>query len=149
MIVSLVLIFVLISLDQYSKYLVETHWQEGFDLIPGLIGIQYSQNTGIAFSLFENYPIILTILNSITIVAFLVYFVRNHQESVLGNLPAILIIAGGMGNILDRYTKSYVVDFINPLFVDFAIFNLADVFLNIGIFLLIFNTVFRINNERN
>jgi len=44
----------------------------------------------------------------------------------------VFVIAGGIGNLIDRYTLGYVVDFINPLFVNFAVFNIADAYLNIG-----------------
>lgn len=142
MIISFTLILILLGVDQYSKFLVEDSFQEPIDLITGFLEIHYSQNTGIAFSLFENFPLVLTIINTIIIMVFIIFFVKNHSSSILINLPAILIIAGGLGNLLDRYIKGYVVDFINPTFIDFAIFNLADCFLNIGVFLLIMEIVF-------
>ena len=60
----------------------------------------------------------------------------------LEKIAFVFIIAGGFGNLLDRYLKGYVVDFINPLFIDFAIFNVADIFLNIGVFLIIIEVLF-------
>lgn len=137
MYISLILILSLIALDQYSKYWIESSGISQIDLIPGFIELKYSQNTGVAFSLFDNHPLILTIVNSLIIVVFIIYFIKNYSPSIYKNLPAILIIAGGLGNLIDRYTKGYVIDFINPTFVDFAIFNLADCFLNIGVFLLV------------
>jgi signal peptidase II len=140
--ISFLLVSILIGIDQYSKFIVETKFQESFDLIPSLIEIRYSQNTGIAFSLFESYPLFLTILNTIIILGFVIFFVKIHSASFWVNLPALLIIAGGMGNLIDRYLKGYVVDFINPTFINFAIFNLADCFLNIGVFLFILEIIF-------
>ena len=137
MYISLILILSLIALDQYTKYWIESSGISQIDLIPGFIELKYSQNTGVAFSLFDNHPLILTIVNSLIIVVFIIYFIKNYSPSIYKNLPAILIIAGGLGNLIDRYTKGYVIDFINPTFVDFAIFNLADCFLNIGVFLLV------------
>ncbi len=142
MFVSFFLISIFVCLDQYSKFLVETKYQVPFDLIPGFIELRYSQNTGIAFSLFDSYPLLLTVINSVIIVTFLVFFLKNHHESLFANLPSILIIAGGLGNLIDRYIKGYVVDFINPSFIDFAIFNLADTFLNIGVALFIMEIIF-------
>ena len=84
----------------------------------------------------------MTVINSVIIVTFLVFFLKNHHESLFANLPSILIIAGGLGNLIDRYIKGYVVDFINPSFIDFAIFNLADTFLNIGVALFIMEIIF-------
>ncbi len=137
MYINLILILSLIALDQYSKYWIESSGISQIDLMPGFIELKYSQNTGIAFSLFDNHPLILTLLNSLIILIFIIYFIKNHSHLLSKNLPAILIIAGGLGNLIDRYTKGYVIDFINPTFIDFAIFNLADCFLNIGVFLLV------------
>lgn len=137
MYINLILILSLIALDQYSKYWIESSGVSQIDLIPGFIELKYSQNTGIAFSLFDNHPLVLTLVNSLIILIFIIYFIKSQSHLLSKNLPAILIIAGGLGNLIDRYTKGYVIDFINPTFIDFAIFNLADCFLNIGVFLLV------------
>lgn len=137
MYINLILILSLIALDQYSKYWIESSGASQIDLIPGFIELKYSQNTGIAFSLFDNHPLVLTLVNSLIILIFIIYFIKSQSHLLSKNLPAILIIAGGLGNLIDRYTKGYVIDFINPTFIDFAIFNLADCFLNIGVFLLV------------
>lgn len=137
MLISFITISILVFLDQYSKFLVENQFSEPFELIPGFLELHYSQNTGIAFSLFESFPFFLTVLNSIIVTIFIIYFLKNQKTSFVQNIGSILIISGGIGNLLDRYMRGYVVDFINPSFMDFAIFNLADCFLNIGVLILI------------
>ena len=149
MILSSLIIFVLILIDQYSKYFVEQNIQNPVEFIPGIFDISYSQNTGIAFSMLKDFPMLLTIINTLVIVFFCFFYIRRHSAMLLENLPWLLIIAGGVSNLIDRYIKGYVVDFINPVFVDFAIFNLADVFLNIGVFILILELFFNDRKNQN
>lgn len=140
---SFALILALISLDQYSKYWVESNLGQPLNLIPGFIELRYSQNTGIAFSLLEDFPLILTILNSLIVLIIVFYFIKEYVKlHGFKYFALLLLISGGIGNLLDRFTKGYIVDFINPTFIDFAIFNLADSFLNIGVFLLILDILF-------
>lgn len=142
MFLSFSIVLALVGLDQYSKAWVEARQDQVFDMIPGFIELRYSQNTGIAFSLLEDYPEALTIINTLIVLILVIYLLRSKSYSLMQHLPYLFIIAGGIGNLIDRYTKSYVVDFINPTFIDFAIFNLADCFLNIGVMLLILEVLF-------
>jgi signal peptidase II len=91
-----------------------------------------------AFSFLASHPLILTILISIINLGILFYFLKEAQPPVF----LIFIFAGAFSNLLDRYIFGFVTDFINPIFINFAIFNLADVFLNIGLFFYILDTIF-------
>lgn len=142
MFVYISLIFILIIIDQVTKQLIENNLTESFTCLNGLFEIHYSQNTGISFSLLAQNPIALTVVNSIVMCFLLFYFFKKFDNMKLEKIAFVFIIAGGFGNLLDRYLKGYVVDFINPLFIDFAIFNLADIFLNIGVFLMIIEVLF-------
>lgn len=147
MLFSSLLIVFFVAIDQVSKYFIEDFFLrqseiQTLDLIPGLIEFRYSQNTGIAFSLFNNQADLLTVINTIVIGIILFFFYKQKHNSELSKLGYILIIAGGLGNLLDRYFRSYVVDFINPTFMDFAIFNIADCFLNIGVVLIVWEMLF-------
>jgi signal peptidase II len=147
MLLSSLLIVFLVAVDQISKFFVEDFFLkqselQAFDLIPGFIECRYSQNTGIAFSLFDNQADLLTLINTVVIAAIIFFFYKSQQKLNISKLGYIFIIGGGLGNLIDRYFRSYVVDFINPTFVDFAIFNLADCFLNIGVLLIIWEMLF-------
>ena len=143
---KLLSIAILITIDQISKryvqdmFLAQNH--EPFDLIPGIIECQYSQNTGVAFSMLADKPLFLTIFNSLVLIVLAIYFFRTSFRSALDRLGFAFILAGGLGNLIDRFLWGYVIDFINPTFIEFAIFNLADSFLNIGVALLLIKLIF-------
>ena len=99
------------------------------EVLPGILEFHYAENTGIAFSLFNEMPMLLTLLNSLIILGLIAWVIKNKKL----DLGFALIIAGGVGNLIDRFFYGYVVDFINPLFVDFAVFNVSDIALNLGV----------------
>ncbi len=128
-----------IVLDQIVKYWVQHNLAEhnSFVFIPGFISILHQHNTGMAFSLFAENPALMRILASVLVVvlSFVAYRLRN-QRALVG-VAFAFILGGAYSNLIDRYMLGYVVDYINLLFVDFAVFNLADVALNIGALLLV------------
>ncbi len=128
-----------IVLDQIVKYWVQHNLAEhnSFVFIPGFISILHQHNTGMAFSLFAENPALMRILASVLVVvlSFVAYRLRN-QRALVG-IAFAFILGGAYSNLIDRYMLGYVVDYINLLFVDFAVFNLADVALNIGALLLV------------
>jgi signal peptidase II len=114
-------------------------------LIPGVFDLTFSRNTGMAFSIFEDKAVLLTGIVSIINILILLYYLSLANNSLTVNLGFSLIIAGGLSNLLDRYIFGYVTDFINPTFVRFAIFNFADLLLNLGVLLLLFRASLRGN----
>jgi len=122
-------IILLIAFDQWSKSWVRFNLVDNpMVLINNLIELNYQKNTGIAFSLLNNNALFLTLVNSTIVVALIVWLISQKKLSWI----FVFVIAGGIGNLIDRYTLGYVIDFINPLFVNFAVFNIADAYLNIG-----------------
>ncbi len=123
-------VFLLLLVDQVSKFVMEAVLidKDSILLLPNILEFRYSQNTGMAFSLFADHYLILTICVSIFILGLIVYSIVQRS------LPwaLVFIIAGGLGNLVDRFIHGYVIDFINFLFIDFAIFNVADIYLNIA-----------------
>ncbi len=122
-------IILLIAFDQWSKSWVRFNLVDNpMVLINNLIELNYQKNTGIAFSLLNNNALVLTLVNSTIVAALIVWLISQKKLSWI----FVFVIAGGIGNLIDRYTLGYVVDFINPLFVNFAVFNIADAYLNIS-----------------
>ena len=68
--------------------------------------------------------------------------VKNKDKNKLVNICLLFMISGGIGNIIDRIRLHYVVDYIEPLFVDFAVFNFADCLITVGAFVLIFYLIY-------
>lgn len=137
----LLLVAVLVAADRFSKMLVVAHMQLGEDIpvLGPLLHFYYLRNTGAAFSMLDTLPNGRWILAGFTVVligvcvwALLAQKVRGR----LGNFAFSLIIAGGIGNLIDRVHTGEVVDFLYLKCIHFAIFNVADSFVVIGAVLL-------------
>lgn len=134
MIPYFVLIAVLVIVDQVSKYLVRTNIPLGgsVDFIPGLMDFTYIQNTGMAFSLFEEHTWLLAALSAVVTVFLLVLLVKRVFTHPFGVLPLCLVIAGAIGNLIDRVFLGFVTDMLRTLFMDFPVFNVADICVVVG-----------------
>ena len=131
-----------IALDRITKLLAPGLPEDGMILIPGVIGLRYAENRGIAFSLLSGHPRLLGILSLILIIAGYVWL----RKKKLGTFPlaGLALMAGGAaGNMADRLISGYVPDMIETLFVHFPIFNLADSCLTIGCVMLIISLLFK------
>lgn len=96
-------------------------------MIPGILNARYTENTGMAFSMFSGQSLALTALTIVLILALVSWLLAKPDESRLFRAAIWLIVGGGLGNIYDRLVYGYVIDFIEPAFVRFAVFNVADV----------------------
>ena len=133
----------LISLiaDQLTK-----HWARGLTqpmtLIPGVIGLQYAENTGMAFSLLSGQPWLLGVLSAVLIIAGAMVL-RRYRLGRLSRVAAMLMLGGAVGNMIDRFFTGYVVDMIEVLAFRFAIFNVADACLTVGCCLMAVSLLFK------
>ncbi len=137
-----VILILLIALDQISKQMVLHHLAGGgvVEIIPGLFRLLYVENRGAAFGILqEGRP--LFILITIAVIVFLLYGIYGKKDEVKGFLRVamVLILAGAVGNFIDRLRFHFVVDFLSFRFFghDFAVFNLADAMIVVGTVLLI------------
>lgn len=143
--VSIICIAVLVAADQLIKMVVTNRLMPigSADFIPGIVEFNYTENTGAAFSILENHTEILSVVTLIIILAGLVYLLSGKLKNKLLIVSAILVLAGGIGNLIDRIFRGsqlfcgYVVDYIKLLFMDFAIFNFADCLVCIGAMMII------------
>ncbi len=120
-----------LAADRVSKALVPRIPAEGAALIPGIVGLRSVRNTGMAFSLFSGRPWLLGLL-SLGIVAGAFFFLRGKKLRPVISVGLMLMLGGAAGNLIDRFALGYVPDMIELLFVDFAVFNVADMCLVIG-----------------
>ncbi len=104
-----------------------------FTLIDGVISFIYVENTGAAFSIFSNGTMFLAILSVIFVVGFFTYDYFSYTKSLWYVSSFVLIVAGAVGNMVDRLWLGYVRDFIRFDFVTFPIFNIADICLTVGL----------------
>ena len=111
-------------------------------LIPGIFGLKYTENYGIAFSLFSGKPFLLGLLSLAVITAVMV-FVRKKEFAVLPLTALLMMLAGAAGNMADRFFTGFVPDMAEFLFVNFPIFNVADAALTLGCAMMILSLLFR------
>ena len=127
--------------DQFTKYIITKNYNSliNKDLI--LFSIDYVKNFGAAFNLFDGSRIFLSII-SIIITILLIFIILNNNNTTNIDLYSFSFILGGtMGNGVDRITNGYVIDFISLNFINFPVFNIADVSINIGLILLIYGFI--------
>ena len=138
--VCCVLIVIIAAADRLLKRLVvASSLADGsvITLIPGILQLSYVENTGAAFGIFTGKTLFLSVLSLLIIIGGLVLIISGKIKSKLLRAAAVMLIGGGIGNLIDRFAKGYVVDYIEVLFVDFPVFNLADCFVTVGEFILV------------
>jgi len=140
--------FVLILLfsDQFTKQLAVARLKGtgAVSLIPGVMELIYVENTGMAFGLLKGGRIIFLGICMIFL-PFLWWFhskIPSEKRFLPLRICLILITAGALGNAMDRLLRGYVVDFFQTVFIDFPVFNLADCYVVVGAFLLVFLMLF-------
>jgi len=102
------------------------------ELIPGVLGLLHTQNTGAAFGMFSQFPWILTVLSGLAILAMVVAVAKKWFTHPWALLALGAVWGGALGNFIDRMRFGYVVDMFEFLFIHFAIFNVADIFVTTG-----------------
>ena len=134
-----IVIVALIALDQWVKFEIVKNIQLGGvkPFIPKILSLTYLRNTGAAFSILENQQWLFAVITLVVIGAAIWYLSKHIKDSVWLLSALSLIIAGGIGNFIDRMHQDFVVDMFQLDFINFAIFNVADSYLTIGVLVLI------------
>lgn len=107
----------------------------------GLLSWAYTRNRGAAFSMLSGSGGLLVLLTLALVALLLVYLLRHPENPTLERIGLWLIIGGGLGNLWDRLIHGYVIDFIRLDFVNFAVFNVADIFVCGGAALVILSVL--------
>ncbi len=129
----------LVFADQWFKCLAETKLANAAPktLIPGILRLRYTQNTGVAFSALGEFPgvmLVISILTALVLAAALAALLIGKVRGAAPLCCVALILAGGLGNLIDRLSpQRYVVDYLEFLFVQFAVFNFADICITVGV----------------
>ena len=137
-----IVVLIVLILDRITKELASGLPADGVTLIPGVIGLRYAENTGIAFSLLSGLPRLTGILG-LTIVIGGFVWLRNKEFAVLPLTGLALMAGGATGNMLDRLIRGFVPDMIETLFVNFPVFNIADSCLTVGCVLVMISLLCR------
>ena len=149
--IYIVLILILVGADQLSKYLIDSYMLEGetVPIINEFFHITYVKNRGIAFGMFQGKLDIISIATIIAIVAIAYYLYKERNKlSMVEKMGFIYILAGAIGNMIDRAFRGFVVDMVDFRGIWSYVFNLADVWINIGvIFVLLDQLILRKKRE--
>lgn len=134
-IINLVCVAALVGIDQLIKlWAVDTLAPVGaMPFIPHLVELRFVLNQGMAFSLLSGKQLFLILATSaaLILVAYELFF--RSRGKLLQQIAFILVLGGGIGNLIDRVLNGEVVDYINLLFMNFAVFNFADICVCVGV----------------
>ena len=130
-----ILAVVLVIADQVVKFLIRSNLElgESVPFIPHVLNLTYYQNTGAAFSLFREHTWILALISAVVSVALVVVMVKRVFRHPGGQVILAVILAGAVGNLIDRVLFGYVTDMFQTIFINFAVFNVADCCLVCGV----------------
>jgi len=145
-----ILILAVIVFDQVSKYYIQTNMDlnSSITVIEGFFSITYIQNTGAAFSILQGKTMILILIQVFVILAIVIYvFLKKSPFHWTLKVSLAFIAGGGIGNLIDRVSHGYVVDFLHFHF--WPIFNIADISVCIGSGLLIIYVFLIEGKEKN
>ena len=134
----------IIFLDQFTKYIVFFNYKTIVNKNFILFRLDFIKNYGAAFNILSGSRIFLSFISIIFSIILIYLILRKDSTKSLDYYSYSFILGGTIGNGLDRIINGFVIDFINLNFLTFPVFNIADIFINIGFFLLIFN-IFKYN----
>jgi signal peptidase II len=138
------LVAILIGVDQWTKWFFLTNQAQfhKVEVIKDFFYLTYLENRGAAFGILQNFRWGFIIMTLIAVGAMIWYFVKNRHWVLRTSLA--LLIAGAIGNLIDRVLRGFVVDFLDfyPLGYDFPIFNVADICVTCGVIVLIIYLLF-------
>ena len=134
---------VLVVIDQWTKVLVLRDLAGGKVVtpLPGILQFRYVENTGAAFSVLSGRTLFLSVITALVLCIAIVLLALGKIPGTLNQIAVWLMVTGGAGNLIDRVFRHYVVDFIEVLFTEFAVFNFADCCVTIGAVILILSTI--------
>lgn len=148
--ISFISIAVLTAADQLIKLAVERYLQPigTAEFIDGFIGWNYVRNTGAAFGSFSQSTALLSVVTGAVLLAGIILIATRKIKSKFYLTCAVMIISGGLGNLIDRIFRGYVIDFIDVQFTDFAVFNFADILVTVGSIALMIYVIVDIFRDR-
>ena len=146
----LIISILIIAADQITKYLVVSGMSIGdtaFSL--GLFDITYVKNEGAAFSMLSGRMSLLSIISVVFCIAVIVYWIKKKPAHPLLCTSLMMIFSGAFANAIDRIFRGFVVDFIHTTFINFPVFNIADIAITVGAGLLILYEILFDKEDKN
>lgn len=138
-----------ILLDQLTKVLAEVFLKSNgtFPIIKNALHLTYVENRGAAFGMLADSRWLFMVVSTVAILAFGAYLYLGHAESTLSAVALAMMTSGGIGNMIDRIFRGYVIDFIDFRLINFAVFNGADSLVCVGAGLLILSLLLGLRTD--
>lgn len=140
----------LVFIDQLTKIQIENNFFVGDSLaiIQDFFHITYVQNRGIAFGIFQGKINLISVFTVIAIIGIVYYFIKTLKKSnFLEKIAYMLIISGAIGNMIDRIFRGYVVDMVDFRGIWSFVFNMADVYINIGVVMILLDMLIKYKKD--
>ncbi|KGF90390.1 MULTISPECIES: signal peptidase II [Prochlorococcus] len=141
----IILSFFIIIIDQFTKYLMYRNYKTLVNKDFIFFKLDFVKNYGAAFNIFSGSRIFLSMISIIISIILLSLILRKYTSNILEIYSYSFILGGTIGNGIDRIFMGFVIDFINLNFINFPVFNIADISINIG-FILIIYSIFKNNS---
>jgi signal peptidase II len=142
---------ILVALDQFTKYLAVTKLsgEDSLVLIDGVLDFVYLENHGAAFSMLQNQQWFFYILTTVFFILAVVVLHRLPQNAKYRpmTISVVVLLSGAAGNFIDRVVNRYVIDFIYVELINFPVFNVADIYVTVGVTILIVLMIFKYKDE--
>ena len=129
----------IVLIDQFTKYLIFYNYKKFINIDFLLFRLDFVKNYGAAFNIFSGNRIFLSLISIFFSILIIYLIFRKNSLNSLDLYSYSLILGGTIGNGIDRIYKGFVVDFINLNFINFPVFNIADISINIGFIFLLYN----------
>ena len=129
----------IILIDQYTKYLILYNHKKIINADLLLFRLDFVKNYGAAFNIFSGNRIFLSTISIIFSIILIYFILRRNSTNIIDLYAYSFILGGTIGNGIDRIINGYVIDFINLNIVNFPVFNIADISINIGFLLILYN----------
>ncbi len=145
MLLYLILSILFVIADQVVKMWTVNNFSlhEGMEFMKGIVSILYVRNTGAAWGMFEGKMFFFYLITAVAVGTLLYLMFKEKGKSKLLLTAYSFILAGAVGNFIDRIRLGYVVDMFKFEFIDFPIFNVADICLTIGVIFLFYYVIFK------
>lgn len=135
--IDLVVAALLLSLDQLTKYLAVTRLKDNpaVVLIRNVLELKYLENRGSAFGMLQNQKFFILFVGFVflAVILFFLFKLPGEKKFRIVHIFLAAVIAGGIGNMIDRFRFDYVVDFISFVLINFPVFNVADCYIVISV----------------
>ena len=143
---------ILVVIDQLSKYYITTTMKlhDSIPVIKDVFEIHYIHNPGAAWGMLENQQLLFAICAIVASIFGAIYYAKCLQANTMKALRIciVVILAGAIGNLIDRVRFQYVIDFIYFKLIDFPVFNIADCYVTVGFFVMIIFVLFVYKDEQ-